>query len=141
MTTEPPLQVVTGGCRCGGVRYRGKTRGLRSVVCACVDCQRSSGSFLSVAVGVASEHFEVTAGEDELLRSYADTGESGQPVHRFFCGACGSPLFARPESYAHIVSVRSVSLDAPFRDDPAFGIFRENIPRWIELPSVEFYDE
>lgn len=131
---------VTGGCRCGAVRYEAQTTGLRSVVCACVDCQRSSGSFLSVAVGIKTELFEVTQGEDRL-ESWADTGESGQPVHRFFCGTCGSQMFARPESYMQIVSLRSMTLDEPFKAPPAFGIFEENVPAWIQMPDVTWYTE
>ncbi len=131
----------TGGCRCGAVRFVGRARTpLRSVVCACPDCQRSSGTFLSVNVGFAADAFEVTEGE-ALLASWSDTGESGQPVHRSFCSRCGSPLFARPEAAPHLVSVRSVALDDPITTPPAFGIFAEHIPAWVELPSVEFYDE
>lgn len=134
------MKTLTGGCRCGRVRYEAETTGLKSVVCACPDCQRSSGSFLSVAVGIKTENFAITSGE-EHLKSYADTGESGQPVHRSFCGECGSPLFGRPESYAQIVSLRAVTLDEPFTDPPAFGIFGDNIPGWISLPGVNFSDE
>ncbi len=135
-----PLVTVTGGCRCGRVRYEARTAGLRSVVCACPDCQRSSGSFVSVAVAIKTELFRITAGDD-ALKSYADTGESGQPVHRHFCGECGSQLFAKPESYAEIVSLRAMTLDEPFTDPPAFGIFEQNIPAWIQLPDVTFYTE
>ena len=130
-----------GGCRCGAVRFEARAaKPLRAVVCACPDCQRASGAFLSVAVGVHADAFEVTRGE-ELLSSWADTGESGQPVHRAFCSRCGSPLFARPEAAPHLVSVRAVALDEPFTGDPAFGIFAEHIPGWITLPGVTFYDE
>jgi hypothetical protein len=134
------ITTLTGGCRCGLVRYEAGTAGLKSVVCACSDCQRSSGSFLSVAVGIKTELFHITAGQD-ALKSYADTGESGQPVHRSFCGECGSQMFARPDSYAHIVSLRAMTLDEPFKGPPAFGIFQENIPEWIQLPDVTFYTE
>jgi len=139
-TAEPPLQTLTGGCRCRRVRYEARTPGLRSVVCACSDCQRSSGSFVSVAVGIRADRFQILAGAD-VIKSYADTGESGQPVRRHFCGECGSPLFGRLESAPELVSLRAVSLDEPFDGKPAFAIFTGNIPRWIELVGVPSADD
>jgi hypothetical protein len=93
-----------------------------------------------VAVGFKEGAFEVTRGE-ELLSRWADTGESGEPVHRYFCSRCGSPLFARPEAAPELVSVRAVSLDVPFTAPPAFGIFAEHIPGWLMPRDLEFYDD
>jgi len=138
--TDAPHHTVTGGCRCGRVRFRGTTAGLKAVACACADCQRSSGTFVSVAVGLAAASFEVTAGHDDL-GTFADTGESGQPVHRSFCRTCGSPLFARPASYDHIVSVRAVALDAPCTTRPIFSIFDENVPEWMHFDGVPSMDD
>ena len=131
MTQPSPL---TGGCRCGRVRYEAISADPKSVVCGCRDCQRASGSVLSVAIGIKREDFKVTAG-DEVLKSYADTGDSGQPVHRFFCGECGSPLFAKPESYAIIVSLRAVTLDVRHDEPPVFAVYADNIPAWLTLPE------
>lgn len=131
---QDPIKTFTGGCRCGAVRYEARTTRLRSAVCACPDCQRSSGAYLSVAVGFKAENFKITRGQAQL-KSYADLGESGQPVHRSFCQVCGDPLFARPESYAELVSVRAVSLDEPVTTLPSFAIFGERIPAWLSLDA------
>lgn len=140
MTEPTPIaRVVTGGCRCGRVRFRGRTTGLKAVASGCRACQRSSGTFVSVAVGLAARTFEVTDGHADLA-SYADVGDSEQPVHRFFCRVCGLPLFARPESYEHVVSVRTVALDEPFTDAPVFAIYDENIPTWLHLADVQCMD-
>lgn len=138
--TEPVEFTATGGCRCGQVRYEARTKGFRSVVCGCADCQRASGSFLSVAVGVKADAFTIAEGE-EHLKCFADTGDSGQPVRRYWCDHCGTPLFARPDSYSHIVSLRAITLDEPFVGTPLFGIFEANIPKWIHMPEVSFEDE
>lgn len=139
MPDDLSLLTLTGGCRCGLIRYEAKTSGLKSAVCACADCQRSSGSFLSVAVGIKEANFKLTAG-DEHLKRYTDTGESGQPVHRFFCAECGSPLWAKALSYAGVLSLRAVSLDEPFKARASFVIFKENLPAWVELDGVPSLD-
>ena len=125
---------LTGGCRCSRVRYEALSKDPKSVVCGCRDCQRASGSVLSVAIGIKTENFTITAGEG-ALKSYADTGDSGQPVLRFFCVECGSPLFAKPESYPVIVSLRAITLDTAFEKQPVFAVYTQNIPSWITLPT------
>ena len=127
------LQTHKGGCRCGQIRFEGRRKEVKTALCGCIDCQKAGGSFISVNVGFRLENFEITQGED-LLKSYADMGESGKPVHRFFCTNCGSPLFAKPESYP-FVSVRAVALDEPPEVSPDFAIFVENIPDYITLPE------
>ena len=140
MNDISPMITLTGGCRCGKLRYEATTSGLKSAVCACADCQRSSGSFLSVAVGIKEPLFKLTTGGEHLKR-YTDIGESGQPVHRFFCGCCGSPLYAAAESYTGIISLRAVSLDEPFKERASFVIFKENIPAWVGLDDVPCLDD
>lgn len=140
MSDSLSMVTLTGGCRCGQVRYEAHATRLKSAVCACADCQRSSGSFLSVAVGIKKALFTLTAG-DEHLKRYTDTGESGQPVHRFFCGRCGSPLYAEAQSYAGIISLRAVSLDEPFKERASFVIFKQNLPAWVGLDDVPCLDD
>lgn len=135
MSDTPQETRLTGGCRCGLVRYEARVSSPRTVACACPDCQRASGAFLSVAVGVKADRFTITAGQ-EHLRSYADTGESGQAVHRFFCATCGSPIYGTPESYSTLVSLRVVTLDEPITQRPAFSIFTHNVPPWLQLLGV-----
>ena len=122
-----------GGCRCGQVRYKARKENLRTAVCGCIDCQKAGGAPLAVNVGFEEANFEITEGEN-FLKSYADIGESGKAVHRYFCINCGSPLYGKPEGYAGYISVRTMSLDKPFLESPKFVIFHENIPNWIHLP-------
>ncbi len=127
--------LITGGCRCGKIRFEFHTENLSGgAICACVDCQRASGAVLNHAVAANSQKFKLLQGQD-TIKSYDDIGESGKKVSRFFCGECGSQLFAKPQSYPDFVSVRVPSLDKKPEVAPKFAIYLNNIPSWVTLPE------
>ena len=69
--------IRTGGCLCGSVRFRLKGQPLRTGVCHCQDCRRTSGSaFAFFAVWPRS--------------AYDGSGELGIFAGRSFCTKCGS---------------------------------------------------
>jgi hypothetical protein len=80
---------IEGGCLCGAVRYRASAEPLMTVVCQCTHCQKLSGSPYSVMLALPKGSLEFTG---DAPATYVDTGTSGMPVHRRFCGKCGSPL-------------------------------------------------
>lgn len=124
----------TGGCRCKKIRYEFTTEKLSSAVCACLDCQKSSGAIIIHAVGVKNTNFKITQGHD-YLKYYADTGDSGKAVRRYFCSECGSQLYANPQGYPELISLRVPSLDNFDGKEPNFAIYTRNIPHWITLPE------
>lgn len=76
---------LTGGCRCGGVRYE---IGGRLVIehCHCEVCRRAHGAaYASCAVGTR-ENFRWLAGEVQVTRYVNPEGN----VERCFCRVCGS---------------------------------------------------
>jgi hypothetical protein len=78
----------TGGCLCGGVRYRVTGR-LRDVVtCYCKQCQRTSGNFVA-ATRAANADLAIT--ESGTLAWY----RSSEEAERGFCTRCGGNLFWR----------------------------------------------
>ena len=125
---------IPGGCRCGKIHFEASANKIRTAICACLACQRAGGSLLNLSVAVQESDFHITQGEN-FLKSYADRGDSGKNVDRYFCGECGSPLFAKPESYPGMVSIRVLALDEPIDAPPAFVIFTKNIPEWVTLPE------
>ena len=86
---------TTGGCLCGGVRYR-ITGKLRPVVCChCNQCRRTSGHFVA-ATAVEKDALEFVA--DESLEWF----ESSALASRGFCKRCGSSLFWLPGTRAYV---------------------------------------
>ena len=43
---------------------------------------------------------------------YMDTGDSGQPVYRHFCGSCGSPIFAKTILAPGMIVLKAGTLDS-----------------------------
>ena len=98
---------TSGGCLCGGVRYR--VRGpLRDVVaCHCSQCRRWTGHFVAATGAPTANLTLVAAG---TLSWYA----SSEHAERGFCSRCGSSLFWRPKGAdAAWTSIMAGSLDGP----------------------------
>ena len=75
---------ATGGCLCGGVRYRVEG-GLRPVIaCHCQQCRRTSGHHVAAT---SAPRERVTIRGEVRWYSSSDTAERG------FCPVCGSNLF------------------------------------------------
>src|ERR1700761_4660170 len=75
----------TGGCLCGSVRYSYDGEPVFAGICHCRNCQKQAGTAFSVVVAVPKPAFSL-AGK---LKTYNDTGDSGQAVQRNFCPECG----------------------------------------------------
>ncbi len=82
---EPTLP-ITGGCLCGAVCYESSEPPIRTTICHCHMCQKSTGSAFMVAVGFPRTTLQFTKGEPKLYRS--------SPIKdKGFCANCGSLLF------------------------------------------------
>ena len=124
----------SGGCACGAVRYEIAAVPLFALNCHCRDCQRETGSGFAPVLGVATSAFTVTRG---MPRSASVIGGSGKPVHRFFCGDCGSALYGLPEIRPDLVTIRAGSLDDPSVFRPTRDIFTTQAQPWDPMdPSL-----
>ena len=120
-------QTLTGGCACGAVRYRVEGEPILAAHCHCRDCQRSSGAAMSTVFAVMKTAFHKEQG---ALSSYQYTGDSGNPVVRYFCPHCGSPLFTDVAVMAEVQFVRAVSLDNPADIAPTMHIYCDSAQAW-----------
>ncbi|MGO9513724.1 MAG: GFA family protein [Steroidobacteraceae bacterium] len=95
----------TGGCLCGGVRYRihGPLRGV--IACHCSQCRRTSGHYVAMT-SAPSANISLTA-SDSLIWY-----KSSQRAERGFCGVCGGNLFWRPFGEDRI-AITAGTLDTP----------------------------
>ena len=73
---------LTGGCLCGGVRFRVDAPLVVATYCHCTRCQRRTGTAASAQARIQPGSLTVTRGE-ELIRTYAPP--DGFP--KLFCGA------------------------------------------------------
>ena len=128
---------ITGGCLCKAVRYRFTAPPIVTRVCWCRVCQ-----YLGAGNGTVNVCFPTNActleGEPLDYRSVAD---SGNVMHRRFCGACGTSLFSEAEARPHLIFVRAGTLDDPEVATPGATIWTSQAPTWAcidtSLPKVE----
>jgi hypothetical protein len=81
---------LTGGCLCGAVRYAVDASVEKLAACYCTDCQKATGAGGSINAVVPASAFRLTKGQTKV---FTKTADSGNDLHRHFCGDCGSWLY------------------------------------------------
>jgi hypothetical protein len=138
MSADDLTARLTGGCRCGAVRYE-MDRPIQAAICHCEDCRRSSGAPMVGWMGAESGNFRITKGETRVWSS------NGQ-AHRHFCATCGTGLFYLNEILIPgIVDVQIATLDDPAMVAPDIQVqVAERLP-WVahihELPAFDRYPD
>lgn len=126
---------VTGGCRCGAIRYEAEGEVGHHALCHCRDCQMGSGAPMVAWIAFKTDDFRVTKGEPVTFNG------SGQSL-RQFCGNCGTPLFfLNEEMLPGIVDIQSVTMDDPDAHTPAAHVQVAERRAWMakigDLPEFE----
>jgi hypothetical protein len=129
---------LTGGCLCGGVRFRVDAPLVVATYCHCTRCQRRTGTAASAQARIQPGSLTVTQGE-ELIRTYAPP--DGFP--KLFCGACGSALWSRSPDDPELLSVRLGAFDGDPGIRPSLRQFVAYAAPWEPIPDdgLPRYDE
>lgn len=123
---------LTGGCNCGAVRYVLGSPPIAVAACHCTNCRKQSGAAYSINLVVRASTLTVEGD----LTTFSDTDtDSGAPVERQFCAACGSPIRSIPVAAPKFVALKAGTLDdaAPFA--PQIHIWTRSKLPWVELPA------
>ncbi len=122
-----------GGCLCGAVRYSVPWPPQWLVTCSCSNCQKQSGSALSVVGMVARDALQL-AGE---LATFTDTADSGNAVYRRFCAKCGSPVLTDTDQAREqgTIFFKAGTLDRTADLEPTMHMWTRSAQRWIAFPS------
>jgi hypothetical protein len=138
--TEKPMVEATVHCACGSVVVAVQGRVLSMLICACEDCQKSTGTGHSAIALFRATDVTVT-GE---TRSFSRPSNSGATFTRIFCPNCGTPLHGR-SSRAEAVAMVPVGLFGNGADwyQPTQLIFARSHQNWdtvdAALPRWETY--
>ena len=119
-------QQISGGCKCGAVRYRGERADVSMFRCYCRDCQQLTGAGHSEMFPLLASTFQIAGATTE----YQMTGGSGRPTWSRFCPTCGSPLSRRSERVERCVYVHAASLDEPEEYKPCRSIYADSAQPW-----------
>ncbi|NEK24826.1 GFA family protein [Sulfitobacter sp. JBTF-M27] len=117
---------ITGGCKCGTVRYKGVIADTPMFRCYCRDCQKLTGTGHSEMLPLVAKTFF----SEGRVTEYRMTGGSGRSTWSSFCPYCGSPISRRSERMNHLVYVHAASLDEPERYKPVQSIYPDAAQPW-----------
>ncbi|OJD31236.1 uncharacterized protein BKCO1_510009 [Diplodia corticola] len=110
--------VTKGSCMCGSINYEFKGEPNATALCHCVDCHKWTGGAYTSNVIVNRWNFKVTKGTPF---TYDAKGASGKINRHFFCGNCGSGLYAELEIMPDVTIIKSGGLDGGAKDH-AIGV-------------------
>ena len=126
---------IEGGCLCGCIRYTSEAEPLATVICNCINCQKQTGAAYSLNVILPRGSLDVQ-GE---ITTYVDTGDSGQPLERNFCGRCGSAISSEPAAVGAITVLKAGTLDDTSWVKPGMEIYCDSAQPWtreqVEMQS------
>lgn len=122
------MSTLRGGCLCGQIRYQTDAAPLMTGVCHCRDCQKQTGTSFSIVTALPDGALSIT-GE---LRQFGTVGESGQTVHRHFCGQCGSPIYSAVDAMPGMVFLKAGTLDDPSGLAPQAEFWCDTAQPWLE---------
>ncbi|MGE3283771.1 MAG: GFA family protein [Alphaproteobacteria bacterium] len=118
---------LTGGCLCGRARYSLSGEPAFSGLCHCRNCQRYTGSAFEAVIAFPSASVSIQGD----LKTYNDTGDSGQQVRRRFCPNCGSGVVAEADILPGVSMVLAGTLDDPAAFTPAMEIYSSSAQSWV----------
>jgi hypothetical protein len=128
---EIKMREIIGGCLCGQVRFSVKADPLLVGVCHCKNCQKQTGTAFSVLIGVPKSALS-TRGR---IRSFHDTGDSGQAVERNFCPECGSPIFSEAAVMPDVALIKAGTVDDTSWLAPTMHVYCDSRQPWIPIPE------
>ncbi len=120
------MDVKTGRCLCGNIRFEYSGPELWRGHCHCESCRRATSSPFTTWFGVKRDACRFTGAEPGVYRS-------SPGVRRLFCSTCGTPMACESERWPGEIHLYAASLDDPTGFAPQFHVYvSEKLP-WIEL--------
>lgn len=121
-----------GGCSCGAVRYRLKSRPMFTHCCHCLDCQKQTGSAFVVNALIETSRIELLAGAPVAVEMPSPSGR-GHEIYR--CPACQVAVWSNYGRRTYLRFVRVATLDDPHAIAPDVHIFTRSKVPWVRLPE------
>jgi hypothetical protein len=119
-------ETITGGCRCGAVRYEYQAEPMFPGFCHCRACQKTSGAPHTAAFAIPRESLRATG----KLTRYEDKADSGGTVRTEFCPTCGSRVLGGSSNMPDLAVIFATSLDDPSGFKPGMHVFTDSAQPW-----------
>ena len=120
----------TAACMCGALTVSVAAPPQRIHACACLDCQRRSGSAFSYTAFFPDSAVSIT-GE---FRSWRRVADSGRWHEAHFCPSCGCTVFIRMKAMPGIVAVPAGCFAEPEFEKPRKLYWSARRHHWLAAP-------
>lgn len=122
---------ITGGCRCGAVRYELAIEAIPlAYACHCLQCQTWSGSAFSEQLLLREDQVSVGG---PVVRY--DLTTEDRTSHQRMCGTCHTRLYNTNTRRPGIAVIRAGTLDDSHRIEVAAHIWVKRKQPWLALPE------
>jgi hypothetical protein len=125
------MRALTGRCLCGQIQYSANADPAIIAVCHCKNCQKQTGTAFSLIVGIPRSTISIQG----KLKTFCDTGDSGQVVERNFCPECGSPIISNVAVMPELTFIKAGTLDDTSWLDPKMHIYCGSAQHWSLIPE------
>lgn len=127
------MSKLSGSCLCGSIRYSCEAEPILTAICHCSHCQKQTGAPFSPLVAVPKDSVNI---EGQTLKTFHDTGESGQPVLRKFCANCGSPILSYVQVMPDLEFIKAGTLDDRSWLEPTLEVWCEAALPWVKIEAT-----
>jgi hypothetical protein len=123
------MTLRSGSCLCGQSHFTLDDDQPTVAICHCTHCQKSTSSAYSVNAISPRAKFTVSG----PLKKFADKGDSGGAVDRWFCAECGSQVWTEAEAMPGAAIVKAGCFDDTSWLKPTLEIFCDSRQKWTPL--------
>jgi hypothetical protein len=124
---------LSGGCRCGQVRFRVTAKPLLTMACHCKGCQRMTASAYSLSAAIPADGFD-------LLQGGPVVGGLRNPHQRHYhCPHCMSWVFSKSTGLEFMVNVRATMFDDTSWFAPLVDIYTSEKLPWVSTGAPHGY--
>jgi hypothetical protein len=120
------LEMLEGGCFCGGIRYEARGLPVHLTNCHCSICRRTTGAPFVAWFSVQRSEFKLLKGKPTQFRS-------SPKGSRCFCARCGTQLTFEHDDVPDQIDVTTCSLDDPERLPPEDHTRTSSKLTWINF--------
>jgi hypothetical protein len=127
-------------CACGQLSIEVEGAPAMTVVCACTQCQRRTGSAFGISAYFKDDQVVAITGES---KSGTRGSDSGRTLTGHFCPECGTTLYWYAEAFPGRTGIAGgCFLDPDFPPKPQRAVWAKNIHPWAHLDeSIRTFDE
>ncbi len=123
----------SGRCQCGKARYEVVAKPFVQYTCHCSECQKLTSSAFSLCIQVPAESLTMTQGQ---VKSRERVADSGNRLTTWFCGDCGSALFAQNSARPKLRTVFAGTLEHPDEVEVDAHIWLRSKLSWVHIPEA-----